>query len=111
MVLDPRLIELCFQTAGIWEMGEKNRMALPQKIGRLDWYGLPSDPSALCYAVIKSDPGGNSFDAQVIDSAGRLCLGLRGYRTAELPDSIDAARLKPVKSAFGDKASRLAAAS
>ena len=25
----PRLIELCFQTAGIWEMGTTSRMGLP----------------------------------------------------------------------------------
>ena len=28
----PRLIELCFQTAGIWEMGATGRLALPQHI-------------------------------------------------------------------------------
>ena len=28
----PRLIELCFQTAGIWEMGTTSRMGLPSHI-------------------------------------------------------------------------------
>ena len=31
----PRLIELCFQTAGFWEMGVQSRMGLPQHIDRV----------------------------------------------------------------------------
>ena len=31
----PRLIELCFQTAGLWEMGVQSRMGLPQHVGRV----------------------------------------------------------------------------
>jgi hypothetical protein len=110
MVLDPRLIELCFQTAGIWEMGEKSRMALPQQIGRIKWYGVPSAAPDTYYAILRSD-NGNGFDAKVVDASGRLCLELIGYRTSELPDSIDAARLKPVKSAISEEAPSLAAAS
>ena len=28
----PRLIELCFQTAGLWEMSVQGRMGLPQHV-------------------------------------------------------------------------------
>ena len=31
-LMAPRLIELCFQTAGIWELGAESRMGLPQHV-------------------------------------------------------------------------------
>src|SRR5262249_52295287 len=31
----PRLIELCFQTAGIWEIGRTGRMGLPARLDRV----------------------------------------------------------------------------
>ncbi len=34
-LMAPRLIELCFQTAGVWEMGAQGRMGLPQHIDRV----------------------------------------------------------------------------
>ena len=34
-LMAPRLIELCFQTAGVWEMGIEGRMGLPQHIDRV----------------------------------------------------------------------------
>ena len=41
MVATPRLIELCFQTAGIWELGTTGRMALPSHIDRVELFGSP----------------------------------------------------------------------
>ena len=35
LLMAPRLIELCFQTAGLWEMGVQGRMGLPQHIDRV----------------------------------------------------------------------------
>ena len=34
-LMAPRLIELCFQTAGLWEMGAQGRMGLPLHIDRV----------------------------------------------------------------------------
>ena len=56
--ISPRLIELCFQTAGLWEMGIQGRMGLPQHIDRIS----SSLPPALIpagtrlYAVVTLDP-------------------------------------------------------
>ena len=33
-VLAPRLVELCFQTAGLWEAGRTGRLALPAHVER-----------------------------------------------------------------------------
>ena len=30
----PRLVELCFQTAGLWQAGREDRLALPMRVGR-----------------------------------------------------------------------------
>ena len=45
-VMAPRLIELCFQTAGVWEMGAQGRMGLPQHIDRVSSLLLPAPESA-----------------------------------------------------------------
>ena len=34
-LMSPRLIELCFQTAGLWEMGAHSRMGLPQQVDQV----------------------------------------------------------------------------
>ena len=34
-LMTPRPIELCFQTAGVWEMGAQGRLGLPQHIDRV----------------------------------------------------------------------------
>ena len=43
-LMAPRLIELCFQTAGVWEMGVQGRMGLPQHVDRVSL--APLDPRA-----------------------------------------------------------------
>jgi hypothetical protein len=32
--------------------------------------------------------GGAAFDAQVVDEAGNVYVGLKGYRTVQLPGSV-----------------------
>ena len=41
-LMAPRLIELCFQTAGLWEMGVQGRMGLPQHIRQVCLLGTPN---------------------------------------------------------------------
>ena len=76
-LMAPRLIELCFQTAGVWEMGAQGRMGLPQHIDRVSSLLLPAPESAdtRLYAVVTSDPGRGNFDAEVVDTKGnRYCI-------------------------------------
>jgi hypothetical protein len=86
----PRLIELCFQTAGIWEMGTQCRMGLPQHIDRVSSL-LPSPPDSAdirLYAVVISVPGRGSFEAEV-EKEGATTLPARRLFTIvrELPSS------------------------
>ncbi len=47
----PRLIELCFQTAGIWELGTKGRLALPHHIDRVEVLAAPCNGGPI-HAVV-----------------------------------------------------------
>jgi acyl transferase domain-containing protein/NAD(P)-dependent dehydrogenase (short-subunit alcohol dehydrogenase family) len=99
-VTAPRLIELCFQTAGIWEMGIDTRMGLPLHIDRLIMSPHLSESVIPLYAVVTRKPEQNSFDAEVVDGSGNRLLLLSGYHTISLPNSIDAQKIKALRSAM-----------
>jgi hypothetical protein len=100
-VMSPRLIELCFQTAGVWQIQTKGEMALPLGIETVTRYAKP-EPGAPLMAVVQSlgdavrfgghdDAGASSrekFNAQVMDEAGTVYVDLKGYRTVVLPGSV-----------------------
>ncbi len=93
-LMAPRLIELCFQTAGLWEMGAQGRMGLPLHIDRVSL--LPPAPEldgTRFYAVVTTSQDLGSFDAEVVDAKGNRYLQLTGYRTIALPSALDAERL------------------
>jgi len=93
----PRLIELCFQAAGIWELGAQGRMGLPQHIDRVALVRRPEAAEGRLYARVTPDAGRGSFDAEVVDAAGNCYVQLRGYRTVAVPNAFDAERLKPLQ--------------
>jgi NAD(P)-dependent dehydrogenase (short-subunit alcohol dehydrogenase family)/acyl carrier protein len=100
-LMAPRLIELCFQTAGIWEMGIEGRMGLPQHIDRV--FLSVRDPERAegrLYAVVTPNPREGSFDAQVVDATGTRYLQLTGYRTIAVPNAVDVERVKVLHAAM-----------
>jgi malonyl CoA-acyl carrier protein transacylase len=95
----PTLVELCFQTAGIWEIGKTGIMALPRSIESLTLYHQNVNGAAI-YAEVKPFRSGNGelhFDARVVDSQGRLYLELKEYRTTPLPVTVEPNLLAPLK--------------
>jgi acyl transferase domain-containing protein/acyl carrier protein len=92
----PRLLELCFQTAGIWELGSTGRLGLPQEIERVTLLE-PADTAGSLYAVV--EPGADHFDAEVVDGAGRVRLRVEGYRSVALPTPIGPKLLEPLRAA------------
>jgi hypothetical protein len=96
----PRLIELCFQTAGVWELGTSGRMALPTHVDRVTRFSGADDPGRL-WAIVTPRDGGDGTDAEVVDETGRVRVRLEGYRTTELPGGIDADALAPIRAAMG----------
>jgi NAD(P)-dependent dehydrogenase (short-subunit alcohol dehydrogenase family)/acyl carrier protein len=93
-LMAPRLIELCFQTAGLWEMTVQNRFGLPQDIHQVSLLRAPALAESQLYAVVTPNPDQGSFDAEVVDTKGNCYVQLSGYRTAAMPNSLDAEPLK-----------------
>ena len=96
----PRWIELCFQTAGIWEMGIAGRMGLPRHIDRISLLSDPEQARGRTYAVVTPDPSNKSFDAEIVDAQGNTYLQLSGYRTVEIPNAVNSERLKMLQAAM-----------
>ena len=93
----PRLIELCFQTAGVWELGVQGRMGLPQRVRQISFFRSPDLAEGRLYAIVIPNVDQNSFTADVLDEKGNCYLGLKGYQTVALPDFVDAKRLRSLQ--------------
>ena len=91
----PRLIELCFQTAGVWEIGTQGVMGLPTHVDRLLRYAGAEAPGALTAVVLRRPDG--AVDADVVDEHGTVRIRLEGYRTTPLPVALDADALAPLR--------------
>jgi acyl transferase domain-containing protein/NAD(P)-dependent dehydrogenase (short-subunit alcohol dehydrogenase family) len=96
-LMAPRLIELCFQTAGIWEMGTTSRLGLPMQVRQVSWSREPEKADGLLYALVTPNPEQGTFDAEVVDERGNVYVRVDGYRTAALSAAIDAESLKPLQ--------------
>jgi hypothetical protein len=98
--LAPRLIELCFQTAGIAEIARTGRMGLPARIEEVVAGALNEAADGPLYAVVTVRPDGG-FDAHVVDGAGVVQVALRGYRTVELPAPVAEEQIAPLQPVAG----------
>jgi hypothetical protein len=85
----PRLIELCFQTAGLLQMSAQGTMGLPQHVDRVCFGSLQDPAENGSYAVVTATEDHGSFGAEVGNAAGQLCLSLSGYRTVALPTPVN----------------------
>jgi hypothetical protein len=100
-LMAPRLIELCFQTAGVWEMGVEGRMGLPQHIDRVSLFVCdPEEAEGQLYAVVTPNPFDGRFDAEVVNAKGTRYLKLSGYRTVAVPGAVDPGRLEALRAAM-----------
>ncbi|MDH3687673.1 MAG: SDR family NAD(P)-dependent oxidoreductase, partial [Myxococcales bacterium] len=91
----PRLLELCFQTAGAGEIASTGRMGLPRSIARVR---LGSGAAQGACAVVAAREPGSAADVVVVDADGRVLLELEGYATVALPEPLDA---PPLRAALG----------
>jgi malonyl CoA-acyl carrier protein transacylase len=98
MISMPALVELCFQTAGIWEAGSTGVLGLPRSIQNLTLFRGSTNGTPI-YADVKprQDKNGLSFDARVVDAKGQVYLEIEGYRTSPLPYSVETDLLEPLK--------------
>ncbi len=95
----PVLVELCLQTAGVWEAGATGALGLPRSIGALTLYRAQPNGVPIFAEVSpgKDESGNLRFDARVVDAKGHLYLELRDYRTSPLPYAVKRELLQPLK--------------
>jgi acyl transferase domain-containing protein/acyl carrier protein len=98
MEMAPRLIELCFQTAGVYELGTAGRMALPTHVDRVTSFA--GEVSGPVWAVVRPRDGHDGVDAEVVDDSGRVRVRLEGYRTIEVPGAEEDEALEPLRAAM-----------
>jgi len=103
-VVAPRLIELCFQTAGVWELGMQGRMGLPQRVHQVSPFHSQNAAASRMYAVVTPDEVRGTFDAEVLDEKGNCYLRLRGYQTVALSDAVDKGNLKSLQAIMSGEA-------
>jgi acyl transferase domain-containing protein len=84
----PRLIELCFQTAGLLEMAVDHRMGLPHHVDRIAVSPLCSAAKGPLKCAITAGPTRESFDAEVVDGDGNRCVLVSGYSTVVFRDDV-----------------------
>ncbi len=90
----PRLVELCFQTAGVAEIAREHTLGLPAAVRRVRWtQGLHAEPEGLHAVVRRGDDG--TTNAYVIDATGEVIVEVDGYRTVVLPQELPAERVRP----------------
>ena len=88
----PRLIELCFQTAGLWEIGMQSRMGLPQHLIECACSAQPE--KATGHFMPSSLPNrSGEVRCRSRGKYGNCYLRLSGYRTVHFL-TIDAEPLK-----------------
>src|ERR1035441_4849833 len=90
LAIAPRLVELCFQTAGLWEIAVQHRMGLPHRVDRVSLYRTPNAAAGPLFAVVTPNQVDGSFDADVVDYDGRSEEHTSGYRTVAFREDVDA---------------------
>jgi NAD(P)-dependent dehydrogenase (short-subunit alcohol dehydrogenase family) len=93
-VMEPRLIELCFQAAALRDVAGQGRIGLPLHVERVCLYSAPDLADGPLHAVVTPGANEDSLDAEVVDTAGHRYLQLRGYKMVAHPDAVDAEPLR-----------------
>ena len=88
-VMAPRLIELCFQTAGVWDIQTTGTMALPLGLESVTTYKQPAEANGhRLYSLVTAQDDGAAYHAKVVDETGAVYVDLKGYRTVALPGNV-----------------------
>jgi hypothetical protein len=86
-VVAPRLLEACFQAAGLWLLARKETMGLPTALERAAVYRPEGAAGqSRLYVTVEARGGGEAFDARVVDEKGLVHAEVLGYRTVALPE-------------------------
>ncbi|MBE2267274.1 MAG: SDR family NAD(P)-dependent oxidoreductase [Anaerolinea sp.] len=84
-LLNPRLVELLFQTAGVWQIQTNGAMALPMAVEAVTAHAIP-DGSERLYGVVETV--GDAFNGLVVGESGTVYVSLKGYKTVALLGTV-----------------------
>ncbi|MCB0905887.1 MAG: SDR family NAD(P)-dependent oxidoreductase, partial [Nocardioidaceae bacterium] len=101
LVNAPRLVELCFQTAGLWQAGRDHQLALPLAVDRLRVMSTEPVPEGEVYAVAR-EVGVSTYDAIVATRDGRVLVRLDGYHSIPVPMPIPDDVAGPLTDTYAD---------
>jgi len=95
----PLLVESCFQTAGVWEIGHDGRFSLPRSIGKLSLYPISMNGHAVytCVRPRNTNNGQVTFDAWVVDDQGQIYMEMHDYQTSPLMADLEELSVKPFR--------------
>jgi hypothetical protein len=99
LAIAPRLIELCFQTAGLREMKMRDKMGLPLHADRVLYFKDPAQVDATLFAVV-TEAGADAYDVEVVDHRGNVFLQLQAYSTVALEGGVKAEPLHALHAAM-----------
>lgn len=105
-VTAPLLVELCLQTAGLWELAVRRRMMIPHSIERVGRLTDADSTTPGLFAVVtarRDSDGRDVFDAEVLDARGTVHLRVEGYRTTEFAHPPDRVAAERIRSALGGR--------
>ena len=95
---EPLLAELCFQTVGLWDIGQAGQLALPCHADLIRTLHKPRGNGPLLALVHPVSDG--SFDCRVVDAAGDVLVRIDGYRSTALPGAIADELQRPIRAAM-----------
>jgi NAD(P)-dependent dehydrogenase (short-subunit alcohol dehydrogenase family) len=81
----PRLVELCFQTAGVFEISHRHVFGLPAALESLRILRQAEAGTSRLFAEVRPREEDAGFDARVVDADGNVYVELSGYRTIAIP--------------------------
>ena len=99
-LIGPRLAEICYQTAGMWEMGHDGVYGLPSIVKSLRVYGTPTEEGPL---VCTARPTPDGFDCVVQRKDGTVVVHMTGYQTVVTPNPLPDEQAAMLGSVMGDK--------
>jgi hypothetical protein len=95
---EPRLAEACFQTAGLWQVGQAGHLALPAHADFVSLLHRPR-PDVPLFAIARS-AGDGGFDCRVVDADGDVVVRIDGYRTIGLDSPMPNDLRQPIHDAM-----------
>jgi len=100
VVISPRFVEFCFQTASLSGLALRSSLGLPYAFKEIRMVSSPEKaPNATFFSLVETNTDG-TYNAEVVDDKGNVYLVLQGYRTIDLPDPVQADLLEPLQLAL-----------